>query len=302
MPKVRRCLRQVAADLDAVADLTMAQSVHSLLQDNTEAASAALAVTGGGDGSVPPIDVTSTQRDAQLISHRVVAMWSGTPKGEAGSPLGAAEPRLTPWLEQLLPAPAQVVADVEIVDERGTVTVETLALSDLGVSSVDAALLAGSAPTQERSRLGRAVAAAANLTTTPESVVVVDLSAAKSVSEDTISVDEFGLIGAAVLDVLGRSRPLAAADLVLPSVDASANMFDAGELDGRIAVVEAVLTRLHTVLSGELSERIAALVECAAIGITKSIKALEEGAGRRGRDPHQGRGQAAADERCQGNP
>ena len=57
---VRRCLRRVAADLDAVADLTMAQSVHSLLQDNSEAASAALAVTGGGDGSVPPIDVTST--------------------------------------------------------------------------------------------------------------------------------------------------------------------------------------------------------------------------------------------------
>ena len=57
---VRRCLRRAASDLDAVADLTMAQSVHSLLQDNSEAASAALAVTGGGDGSVPPIDVTST--------------------------------------------------------------------------------------------------------------------------------------------------------------------------------------------------------------------------------------------------
>jgi hypothetical protein len=276
---VRRCLRRAASDLDAVADLTMAQSVHSLLQDNSEAASAALAVTGGGDGSVPPIDVTSTARDAQLISHRVVAMWAGTPKGEASSPLGAAEPRLTPWLEHVLPAPDRVVADVEVIGEHGAMTVETMALSDLGMSSVDAALLAGAAPTQQRSRLGRAIAAAANVTTPRGSIVMVDLSAPKSVSDDTISVDEFGLIGAAVLDVLGRSRPLGAADLVLPSVDASANVFDAAELDDRIAPVEAVLGRLHSALSGEMSDRVGALVQCAAIGIPKSIKAIEDGAG-----------------------
>jgi len=209
---VRRALRQLAADLDAVADLTMAQSVHSLLQDNPEAASAALSVTGGGDGAVPRIDVTATQRDAQLIGHRVLAMWTGpAPAAVPTSPLGAVEPRLMGWLEKLLPAPDQVVADLKVTDPTtGVVVVDTVALSDLGFPSVEAALLAGAVPTQERSRLGRAVAAAAAAITGPGLVVEVDLAATKSQAEGAISVDEFGLIGAAMIDVLGRTRPLTA--------------------------------------------------------------------------------------------
>ena len=273
---VRRALRQVAADLDAVADLTMAQSVHSLLQDNPEAASAALAVTGGGDGAVPRIDVTATQRDAQLISHRVVAMWTGSPPAEPTSPLGAAEPRLTHWLEQLLPTPDRVVADVKVTDPASGVTIkETLTLSDLGVTSVEAALLAGAAPSQARSRLGRSVTAGATTITDARLVVEVDLAAPKSRSDGAVSVDEFGLIGAAMLDVLGRTRPLGAADLVLPTVDVSASGFDAVELESRTAAVEKAIGSLLTDLSGGPTDRVAALVRCAAIGVPKAIAAIE---------------------------
>ena len=71
---------------------------------------------------------------------------------------------------------------------------------------------------------------------------------------------------------------MAAADLVLPSIDSSGNVFDAGELEDRIVAVKAVLSRIHTALSGVLSGRVAALVQCAAIGIAKSVQALEDGA------------------------
>lgn len=278
---VRRALRRVAADLDAVADLTMAQSVHSLLQDNPEAASAALAVTGGGDGAVPRMDVTATQRDAQLISHRVVAIWAGSaPSAATPSPLEAAEPRLLRWLEQLLPTPDRVMADVKVTDPvTGAIVADTVALSDVGVTSVEAALLAGAAPSQARSRLGRAVAAAAATITGAELVVEVDLAAPNSRSESAVSVDELGLIGAAMLDVLGRARPLTAADLVLPAADVSGTGFDAVELERRAADVEDSLVGLLADLSAGTTDRVSALVRCASIGVRSAIGAIEAGAG-----------------------
>jgi hypothetical protein len=284
--KVRAQLRKVAGDLDAVADLTMAQAVHSLLQDNAEAASAALSVTGGGDTAVPPIDVTSTERGAQLVSHRVVAMWRGKESASTGSPLAALEPRLIGWLEQLLPSADRVVADRTITDPTtGSVVHTTLRLSELGVSSVDAALLAGAAPDQARSRLGRAVVAAAATAVEPGSAVEIDLAAPRSAVGGDLSVDELGLIGAALLDVLGRARPLTAADLVLPDVDVSGVLTDADDLGTRVSALETTLRQLIEDLSGDLATRVVALVRCATLGVAKSVAAIEAGAAGEAIDP-----------------
>jgi hypothetical protein len=277
--RVRAALRKVAADLDAVADLTMAQSVHSLLQDNPEAASAAMAVTGGGDGAVPPIDVTATERGAQLVAHRVVAMWTADESAEPSAPLAALEPRLIRWLERLLPGPDDVVADRTVTDPAsGKVVEDTFRLSQLGVGSVEAAMLGAAAPNQARSRLGRAVVAAAAALAEPGHVVDVDLAAPRSALDGAVSIDELGLIGAALLDVLGRARPLTAADLVLPAVDASAAGFDSSELTSRAVTVEKAISSALTDLAGDTAQRVTALMRCASIGVPKSVAAIEAGA------------------------
>jgi hypothetical protein len=108
--------------------------------------------------------------------------------------------------------------------------------------------------------------------------VVVDLAAPSSLADGAISIDEFGLIAAAMLDALGRARPLRAADLVLPTVDVSASGFDAAELTTRAGDVEEALRRLIADLRRSTTGRVSALVRCASIGIHRAVRAIEAGA------------------------
>ena len=273
---VRRTLDSIAADLDAVADLTMAQSVHSLLQGNLEAASAAMAVTGGGDGSVPPITVTSSQRDAQLVSHRVVAMWEGRPSEIwIERALHLAEPRLVPWLEALLPAPARVIARVTLRGEDGrALTTKVLSLAEVGLTAVEAALLAGSAATQDRSRLGRVVLAAARARYGESAKV--ELAAGAALKGARVSIQEFGLLASAMLAALGRGRALRPGDLVLPDAETSTAAGDVADMETRIAATEKrILELIDDVASSDPARQLPALLECASLGITGSVRALE---------------------------
>jgi hypothetical protein len=258
---VRAALRLIAADLDSVADLTMAQGVHSLLRGNTDAASGALAVTGGGDAAVPPISVIGSQRDAQLVSHRVVAVWPVDQSPPlVPSVIEVAEPRLTGWVEQLLPAPAEVGARV---DGGGMIT-----LAEVGLTAVEAAMLAGAGESQAGSRLGRVVTALA--------AGAVDLSQGPA---DGVSVDEFGLLAGVVLDAVGRGRALRAEDLAVPGGDATAAVHDISEIEDRLNDVQERLGELAVDLAAADSAVVrSALLHTAAIGIPGAVTAVEAGA------------------------
>ncbi|MGB5758783.1 MAG: hypothetical protein WBM50_17865, partial [Acidimicrobiales bacterium] len=91
---IEACNR-VADDLDSVADLLMVESVHSLLQGNIDLAAAALSATGGGDGSIPPMRSTATQRDIQLVEHRILVALSPEVGSDPVSAVAAAEPRVS---------------------------------------------------------------------------------------------------------------------------------------------------------------------------------------------------------------
>ncbi|MDH4279382.1 MAG: hypothetical protein OEW83_15030, partial [Acidimicrobiia bacterium] len=285
---VRQALDSIAADLDSVADLSMTQTVHSILQGNADAAAAMLAVTGGSDGAVPPVTVVDSQREAQLITHRVMAAWplnndSPPPKPTPASVTGQAEPRLAIWLDDLLPDPVSVVAAVTVSDAGGTVIrTDQVSLSALGLRSDDAARLAGTATTQSRSRLGRLLAAVATLEARAElgpDVTVEMNSAAPGRSTGELSLDEFGLIAAAAQQAIGRSRPLTAADLEAPGAVVEETRILLDELDQRVAATSQALE----VLLGELNDRdtqtrIRALAQAAAIAATGAVAAMEAGA------------------------
>ena len=85
----------LAGDLDAVADLTMAQAVHGLAHGNATAAGAMLNMLGDQEGAVPPIDVIRTPRHGQMVTHRVAVLCAGTAPADA---LSLAEPALAGWI------------------------------------------------------------------------------------------------------------------------------------------------------------------------------------------------------------
>ncbi len=287
--EVRQALAAIAGDLDSVADLSMAQSVHSILQGNSDAAAAMLAVTGGGDGAVPPITVVDSQREAQLITHRVLAAWSTETdpptRTLVASLAGRAEPRLAAWLEGLLPDPAAVVAEATIRDAGGAVVgSDVVVLAALGLPVDDAARLAGTAAGQSRSRLGRLLAAFAALEAQaqygPDVTVELDTTAPAR-SDDQLSLDEFGLLAAAGQHAIGRSRPLTAADLEVPGVILEEPKILLDELDQRVAATEQALAELLNHLTGgDTAIRFQALAQAAVIGAAAAVAAAEAGSGR----------------------
>ncbi|WP_282607798.1 hypothetical protein [Pelagibius sp. Alg239-R121] len=284
---VREALEAIAADLDSVADLILTQSVHAILQGNADAAAATIAVAGGGDGAVPPVTVTETQRDGRLISHRVVAMWPAQSNDKATSasgepipsPLRLAEPRLFDWLELQLPKPQQVIADVTVRDSDGEIVrADTMTLEALELTICEAALLAGTRAEQDRSRLGRMLAAAAVGTAGEDESVEVDFTAPASLEDGVFSVNEFGLIAAALIDALGRSRALQSDDLVLPGADPGPPLVDRGELETRVSGVEEMLVDMMNDLSQSGANlRTAALQRAGVIKVAGAVTVLESG-------------------------
>jgi len=278
---VRRALARVAADLDSVADMTIAQSVHTLLRGNTDAAAGALSLTGGGDATVPPITVTSSQRDSQLVSHRVVAVWpADAPAAGPGSDsiLMLAEPRLSAWLESLLPAAWRVSARVVVHDATGAVIDRVaITLADIGLATIEAAHLAGQSPTQSASRLGRVVVAAvADDRAVDGRTVDVELSNTGSGDTGMVSVDEFGLIAGVATDAIGRCRALRPEDLVVPGADPGEPAEDLAEIEERMRSVEARLDVLAAdLISTEPGVVRTALLRCAAIDVPGAVLALE---------------------------
>lgn len=273
---VRRAWQHLGSDLDAVADLTLTQAVHALIQGNDAAASAAMGVMDGGDGAVPPIDVAATQRDGQLVHHRVVAVFPATETPPAPpSALPAAEPRLIPWLDALLPHPGRVGTGYTATATDGTTTTGTIALADLGLGALDAALLADGSPSQANARLGRVVRAHL-AALDPGAVVELDPSAGGA---HPVSLDEFGLVAMALVHAVGRARPLRAGDLARPGDGPSTlPTADAGELEARIPDVEAGLAALIEKLAAGGAARREALLTCITLGVPASLTALEAGA------------------------
>lgn len=150
----RKALTPVLAalehDVDAVADLLLAETVHQTVQGKIERAAGTLAALAGG-GAVPEPEVVSTPRRGTSVTHRAaivlgapgsdpaMATWTETPRTRA-------EPRLAIWAALRLGAASAVQARVTYPapteadpDARGTAIVT---LAQLGLGPLDALAMA----------------------------------------------------------------------------------------------------------------------------------------------------------------
>ncbi|MEN0061385.1 MAG: hypothetical protein AAGA48_04495, partial [Myxococcota bacterium] len=204
----------LANDLDAVADLLMTQSIHSLAQGNNETAAAAMAAMGGGDGGVPKVEATQTRQAAQLMRVRVIATWNPpSPSPPATEVLRSANPGLWNWLLQQLPPASGVFFEQSILDDDGSViSTQILSLSQTPLPIGQAAFMTSAEATQQGSRLGKAIRAlAAQTAGVPVAQVVLNTGVAGN-----FNIDEFGIMAACLVDALGRARGLQDEDLKAP--------------------------------------------------------------------------------------
>ena len=253
--QVRTLFHRLAADLDAVADVTLAQSVHALVQGKEAQTASVLNMLGDQEGAIPPIDLPRTPREAQLITHRVLAFCNPTTTADKTvSPLCMAEPRISAWLADRLPLLSDVSLQVRGPAKGGrTRLLATISLADLGLEPAELFTLAGRGVRQEATPLGRILAAYAKLHLDEKHdretlVLRFDLG-----SKGRLSVNEFGVLAGATRDALSRARALMPDDIAGPGTEPRAKAND-DEISERIKALSdyLALTAKELALSQEM--------------------------------------------------
>jgi hypothetical protein len=145
------CLLQLDGDVDATADLMLAESIYQAVQGNTDRASATLAALAGG-GTLPEPQIAAVPARATSFTQRV-AVLLGDPGAlaagwNAAAPRARANPRLDAWLAARLGVPANVTCRISYPDPaQPEQTLEaTVSLADLDVCALDAVALARQVP------------------------------------------------------------------------------------------------------------------------------------------------------------
>lgn len=131
---IQRAVDRMVNLEDAVADLALAESVHQTVKGNYDRAAGN--INAYSKGSIPPVpEVAQTPRKGNQLTHRF-ALHLDPEVTATGSPLTVAEPAISAWLSDLLPAPDQIAIEVDIIRPSG-VTPDRVTLAQLGWSATD---------------------------------------------------------------------------------------------------------------------------------------------------------------------
>lgn len=229
---------RLADDMDAIADLMLAESVYQAAQGKQERASA---ITNGlANGIVPPeLEVVTTPRTGIAVSHRVCLLLPvdvpGADPWPGSSPRSRFEPQLDRWLGLVFGPPASI--RVRVAFEG---TVGDVGFDELGFRPIDLAQLGGSAALELAPVLRRRIEARVRTRAGLAAGGTVEIRWAERGPgwESTVrSLFEFTPLLTAASSVI-RSRPAHAADL---TAGGSERQQDAGELRARIIAALADL-------------------------------------------------------------
>lgn len=134
---IDRCVADMRATADAVADLGVAEGVYQAVRGNYERAAGVL--DAFSKGAHPPVpEVTSTPGAGRTMTHRLALHLEGGLPPSSTRPREAGEPALARWLAAHLPKPANVFARVTWRDgEGGAPSSLTPSMADLGLSAAD---------------------------------------------------------------------------------------------------------------------------------------------------------------------
>ncbi len=201
---VLAAIDETVADLDAVADLLVAQSVHALCRGDSATASSSLAATGSGDSGLPPIDFPRSAATGADVIMRVGGLLPES-GGTAAWPtstslLTVAEPRLDRWLGHLLGPAERFVLRVDVGSK-----VVAVDLDQLGLGPLDVVYGIDQVADLARSLVG-----------VDDAVVIEGPAGREGLDDGEISYDELRTLAGAAAQALASIRPLRHSDLIDP--------------------------------------------------------------------------------------
>jgi hypothetical protein len=258
--------------VDAISDLMLAESVHQLVQGNTNRAGATVDTIGRGDAPPPVLDITRTPRRGGIVTHRLFAMLDGTMASQwATTPRGQAEPRLAALAASFLGSPSRVQASAQIVGPTGTVIATvTMTLADLGVGPLDLLVMP---PSELQARLTRQAWSLKPSTTPGGSTVNLLLMRDPAWAPTTLSFGELATVVASTSALVAGARAATAADFATPDTTVDPSI-DTTELQTR---ADQAAAALHTVIThftdGTAADQ--ALLDAAQFGAQNAVPSID---------------------------
>jgi len=205
---------------DAVADLAMAESVHQVAMGNYERAGAVLDTYSKGKFPATP-DVVRTPRSGVTLTHRTALhLRVGLSPTDLAriSPRGRAEPAVDDWLAGILPAPTRVACTVTVTDPTGGPDdVHVVTQAALGLGPLDLVHLMD--PDEDRATGGLDDLVEAHVVAThaprPDAIMTIGYRSRIATIPGHVPFFELAALVRPLRDLVLRSRPLRATDLVL---------------------------------------------------------------------------------------
>ena len=222
-------LQALDAAADSVTDLLLAESVYQLVKGSASVAAATLDAMAQGTVRPPDPEIVTQPRRGTSLTHRVALVLGD---GAAALPVtwgpptprATVEPRLDTWLGRLLGDPTRVTCTVGIEPPGGPAQTTDVSLVELGVHPIDVLALARASgepdPAAQQaaaSELDRRIRARAYQKLGVTDEVKTTITYALPAGADRQTARGFGDIlevARAVLELLGRSRPLQPEDLL----------------------------------------------------------------------------------------
>ncbi|MFZ1396185.1 MAG: hypothetical protein WAS33_04770, partial [Candidatus Promineifilaceae bacterium] len=275
---IRATVEDTAAELDAVADLVLAEGVYQMSVGNHNRAAAMLDAMNRG-GLPPEAEFAQTPRTGTAITHLVGALFpvvvAGGAKWLTTTPRSMTEPRLNAWIDRLLGDPASICCFATVVGQ-GNISVTA---ADLEVSAIDFILLAGGVTLDKTVEQPEPAAPGGNNPTavppsdlerrllyiarrragiTDADPVELDLvTRGENWSPDTKTFLEMLPLVSAINRIVVESRPIHAGDLIAPHdpVPDTQNRqrFDTLELNNRVTAALNRLQATHDALDALLN-------------------------------------------------
>jgi hypothetical protein len=261
-------LAQLEHNVDAVADLLLAESVHQVVRGSTMASGAGLDALAQGSRPPDP-DVGKGTTGGTTLTHRLAIVLDPTPAPSppgwpaAATPRGACEPRLDGWIGSLLGDPRSVKCRVRYKTTSNTTRTVTVTFDQLALRPTDVLALATAVTADPAaSELDRRVLYAAFGDRVPADAaaggsftIVYDADPSWDRAA-TRTVPELLDVANAISRSVGSMRLLAPVDVVLPenaSRAADTQLVDTAEARSRVQSAVTSLAQVQTDLGNAIN-------------------------------------------------
>jgi hypothetical protein len=256
--KIDALFTKMADQLDALADVIMADNVHQVAEGNFDRAAMTLSAVIAGQ-SIPDPEVLRTPRTGTGLSHRVVTLLDpaqlATPawQMDALQARVGAEPVVNAWAARMLGDPNKITCRAQYA---GNATVRVLKLAELKLSPLDVIYATASSAQGHASefeqRLTNFLLRSRPAGVAPDAAVTLDYSRDPQAAADVLSFDDLLAMTTAMRALLQKARPLTATDLT-PADQTIAAGIDTTELktraDRAVALLRSALNQLKQALA-----------------------------------------------------